>query len=725
MIFPYVYCYPQKQHYRFEQITTNHGLSYNRINCIIQDSRNFVWIGTDKGLDCYDGYEITQFKESKSSKTLSKTRIACLYEDIDGIVWIGTYTNGLFAYNPVLDTFKYYSRDSTSLSCNNILSIYQDKNGIIWIGTDGGGLNRYNRETENFTSFYPIPEYIESKKNNISSMIEDSDGTFWIGTHECIYHFDRKNEKFSPFEKKFDISEIYQQIFCFHQDSDNKVWFGTLKGLFKYDLEKKELIHIVSANIENTDHLRDDVIVSIQDSKIPGKDVLWLATRRGLINYDFSKNIFSRFVSDPTIPKSLSNNFINDLYLNSNGILWIATRWSGVNKIDTHGNPFKHVLLNSDEDDLFYSASSFCMDKQGYLWVGACTEGIFKFDPQLKKVAQYQYSTEKGFFIDADTPFTNWIDCIYEDSDNNLWIGAGGWGPIIFNRENESFIYLDFNLPEGHKRPERIQDIFEDQNGTIWFGTWGTGLFKKDKTEGKYDPVNLVYNDILIHSIILDIFEDSQNNLYFSTAKNGLFCLKDKNRTTLQFDHYGKTESESPGLYKNRIQKIYEDNNSNIWAVSNRGLNKFNPEKEQFDLIHDTTGLFDDGIYQIFGDDKGILWLSHPTKGLLRYQPNSKKIKIYDSSDGLPFDNYITIYWYQSPDGRIFIPGYLGDGNGFFYFHPDSISDNLHIPNIIITDFKIGNNSFQTDSGISAVKHITLKYNQNFFSFRVFRIRLF
>ncbi|MCD4732358.1 MAG: hypothetical protein K8R74_17265, partial [Bacteroidales bacterium] len=719
LIFPFVLIYPQEQQFQFEHITKTHGLSDNSINSIIQDSRDFVWIGTTFGLNCYNGYEIIRFDRPTDPIQLSKRSITCLFEDTNGIIWIGTVNKGLFAYDPVLDVFDHFKsdpEDSLNLSSDYILSIYQDKDGIIWIGTDGGGLNRFNEKTETFTVFMPVPEQSDNKKNIIPSMIEGNDGTFWIGTHEGIFHFDRKNDKFLPFNKELDIPEIFQQILCFHQDTDGNIWFGTLKGLFKYIIKERELIHVISGNDENNDHLRDDVIVSIQGSKKPDKKALWIATKNGLINYNLRNDRFSRIVIDPITPKNLSNNFINDLFLNDNGILWIGTTWSGVNKLDTRGNPFKHVQLKSEDEDLFYSASSFFMDKKGYLWVGACTGGLFKFDPQINKVAQYQYSTEKGFFIDVGSTFTNWIDFIYEDSGDNLWISLGGWGPAIFDRKKESFIYLDINLPEGHSRPDRIIDILEDQSRTMWFA--GNGLFYKEKTENINDPVKIIDNEMLQESEFLDIFEDSKGNLYFGTHNNGLFCLRHNERASMKFSHYGSNVSESPGLFNSSVYKIYEDVNGILWAASNRGLNRFNPETQQFEIVSDTTGTFEERVYQVFGDKKGNLWLSQRTKGLLRYQPYKKSIRIFDSNDGLPFDNLVPRYWYQSDDGRIFIPGYLGDGNGFFYFHPDSITDNMNIPKIVITDFKVENKPFPIDSSISAIKNIRLKYNQNFFSFQ-------
>ena len=718
IIFLFGSSYPQELQYQFEHINKTQGLSDNRVNTIIQDSRDFVWIGTNHGLNYFNGYEFAYFDRPGNPAEFTNTKITSLYEDQNGIIWIGTSRNGLYTYDPLSDKFIHYLHypdDSLSLTSNAILSIYQDKFGTIWIGTKDGGLNQFNAKAESFTAFRPVQEITDYKKNSISSMIEDSEGRFWVGTHEGIYHFDRISENFIPFEIKLNIPDIYQQIFCFYQDSGKNIWIGTLKGLFKYDMEKSELIHIISKNHKNNDHLRDDVIVSIQASKVAGNEVLWIATRRGLIKYSKHDDHFSRFVIDPTTPKSLSNDFINDLYINDNGLLWIATRWSGVNTIDTRGNPFKHVQLKSEEEDLYFSASSFYLDRKGYLWVGACTGGLFKFDPELNKIAQYQYSAKQGFFIDADTPFTNWIDFIYEDSDNVLWVGLGGWGPAIFDRQSESFSFVDFNLPEGHSRPERIEIIYEDQSGTIWFA--GDGLFYKDKMENKYDPVNIIDHDILRQSGVYDIFQNSQGDLYFGTLNNGLFCLKYNDRDSMKFCQYVPTDTASRELSKSSFYKINEDVNSILWAASNRGLNKINPETCRYEIINDSSGMFDNGIYQVFGDSKGNLWLRNNI-GLIRYQPDKQSIKTFSYKDGLPFDNIVIRYWHQSEDGRIFIGGWLGDGKGFFFFHPDDITDNENIPQIAITEFNIGNNPIVVDSNISAIKHITLKYKQNFFSFR-------
>jgi len=300
------YSFSQTSSYQFSHITKSDGLSGNRISSIIQDSRDFVWIATNNGLNCYNGYEVRCFDRPEGPDA---NAITSLFEDLSGYIWIGTNGNGLYKYNPELDCFIQYSynpEDSMSLSNNYINTIYQDQNNSIWIGTTGGGLNLYNATTETFKSYKPITGLSDHNQNIISAIIEDNEGVLWVGTYEGIFHFDRINEKFIPFDKNLEIQKVYQQILCFYQDVENNIWFGTLKGLFKYDNRNSELLHINPKKQNNNDHLPEDVIVAIQGSINSDKEVLWIATKNGLVNYDLNTDLFSRFTIDPSSTNSLS-----------------------------------------------------------------------------------------------------------------------------------------------------------------------------------------------------------------------------------------------------------------------------------------------------------------------------------------------------------------------------------------------------------------------------------
>jgi signal transduction histidine kinase/ligand-binding sensor domain-containing protein/DNA-binding response OmpR family regulator len=712
-----LYCLSQL--YRFDHLNTKDGLSSNYILCVIQDSRGFVWIGTDLGLNRYDGYEIKEFNQiQKKGDQIGRTGVLCMYEDNSGKIWIGTSNNGMFEYDPYNDDYKHftYEQFSTQDSIHSrITSVYQGKNGALWFGTEGEGIKRYDPLSKQIFTYKPFPEQPDHNSNVVLSFAEDDQGVLWVGTAEGILHFDAVNNVFFPFDPLLDIPVQYQQVLCLYSDKEGDIWIGTLKGLFKYVREERRVVHVTSITREGDDDLSDDVIVKIKESPTDEEDILWIATRNGLVKYDKHNDSFSRIIIDPFSNMDISSNFLEDISITKNGILWAATRYSGLNRMNTNENPFKQVRLKSKSTGIFHSASALYMDHDKNLWVGACTGGLFKFNPSMDLIGHYQYSTNKGFFIDARSPYTNFIDCISEDSMGNIWIGAGGWGPVVFNPDSESFSFLEMDSPEGFPRPDRIADILEDSYGVIWFGT--EGLYKKEFLENIKDPIHLVDHDVLKKAIIVDIYEDRDRNVYFCTDGDGLFCLKDEDRDNLLFTQYGGTESGSPGLYNIWIGKIYEDMHGDTWVVSRKGLNRYNPESQQFDLIKDSTDYFSIGLRQVFGDSNGNLWLSHFTKGLIRYQPEKQSIRIFDAEDGIPFDNIVSLYWYQSGDGRIFIGGIYGDGNGFFYFHPDRISDNKIPPQIAITGFNVKNVSFATEKNISSTKEISLKHHQNYFSF--------
>lgn len=720
-ILTFIYCgciQAQNDEYFFYHLTTQQGLSGNEVYSILEDKNGLVWIGTQNGLNSYNGYEVEKYDDPNDPPAISESQIMCLLEDNTGKIWIGTFDSGLFRYDPVLDKFNSYSHDSgdtSSLPSNQIKAIFQDKNDIIWIGTFGDGLVKFDLRSEAFHTYLINQDVPESKSNIVSAITELNTGELLVGTYKGIHMFDLANEYFKSYDIVLDIDEVFQQISSFYRDPHDDIWIGTLKGLFKYIPAENACIQIFSESDCNDDNLKDDAISAIQGLFGSGQNALWLATKNGLVKYDIKNNSFIRILIDPNRNYSLSNDFINTIYLNNNGILWIGTAWSGVDRMNTEGSPFKQVQIQPENEELFFTACGFYMDKQGFLWVSACTEGLFKFDGDLKKIDRYSF--ENGFTIDANSPITNHIDYIYEDINGALWLGLCGWGPVIFNREDESVIYLSNDLNDDEQyRQERINSIVEDADGNIWIGADG-GIFFKEAGSNLDDPIRFLGQNVINQALIFDVFESSDGDIFFGTLDHGAYSLKRENKDSLIFHFHGIDESE-PGLYNSTVFDFYEDINQVLWAASSSGLNKYNSDIGKFELVYDSTGTLDPGISQVLGDYNANLWLSLCNGGLVKYQPITKRIKVYDIKDGLPFDNLVTRYWYQSEDGRIFIPGYLGDGNGFLYFHPDSIIDNTNIPTIVITDFKVGNNPLPLDTSISVIDHIELKYNQNFFSFQ-------
>lgn len=172
----------QQQAYYFSRITVQNGLSHNKVNCIIRDQRGFMWMGTDDGLNRFDGNKFTIFRNDPVNKTtISGNIITDLLQDKEGIIWIATADGGLTKYDqqlPPAQQFKQYRHtpgDSTSIPVNIINKLLEDHQGYLWLATSGSYVVRFDKETERFT----IPARVGTNTALALSMC--SDGKIWVG----------------------------------------------------------------------------------------------------------------------------------------------------------------------------------------------------------------------------------------------------------------------------------------------------------------------------------------------------------------------------------------------------------------------------------------------------------------------------------------------------------------------------------------------------------------
>ncbi|MDQ1350323.1 MAG: hypothetical protein QG657_624 [Acidobacteriota bacterium] len=162
---------PQTNNILFQHITIEQGLSQATVNCILQDSKGFMWFGTQDGLNKYDGYTFTVYRhDPQDQNTINQNYVTAIIEDRDGFIWIGTRVSGLSRFDPGTGTFKQYTHDPRnpgSLGHNSIRDICADREGFLWIATEGGGLNRFNPKTGIFTRYRYDPQNPGSLSSDI------------------------------------------------------------------------------------------------------------------------------------------------------------------------------------------------------------------------------------------------------------------------------------------------------------------------------------------------------------------------------------------------------------------------------------------------------------------------------------------------------------------------------------------------------------------------------
>ncbi len=192
--------YIQAEDNIFEKITTREGLSQNDVNCIFQDHYGFLWIGTNDGLNRYDGYSFTTFRIDiieNGNNDLPSNIISKISEASNGDLWISTANNGVCKFNIETETFTSFNNtlQPDILADDRILDIQCYLNGTIWVGTTNG-LSILSEENNTYKSTTITSHNNSHFKSDIINVIsEDNYGRKWVGTSNGIVLFTEQQNK--------------------------------------------------------------------------------------------------------------------------------------------------------------------------------------------------------------------------------------------------------------------------------------------------------------------------------------------------------------------------------------------------------------------------------------------------------------------------------------------------------------------------------------------------
>jgi signal transduction histidine kinase/ligand-binding sensor domain-containing protein len=692
---------------KFSHLTVDDGLSSNRIRCIHKDSKGFLWLGTDVGLDKYDSYQVKKYRSSeKQSGTISSDILTCIFEDRNDKLWFGTY-NGLNLYDPARDNFRVFKNNPTdkkSINSNCITGITEDKKGNLWVVTDGNCLNRWVPQSQNFIR-YPF----ELKKRDLSvrpsrMIATDSKGFLWVTSlSPGIRRFDPESGTFTEFnDPSIDFGDFsYKNIYIDNQD---KIWIATDgSGFFSYDPATNKFEHFGSKG--DGRGTNQNLILDI----LPEDDrFLLLAVDQGGINrFDKATGKFEYVVYNQTNNEGLNNNGIWCLYKDKEGILWVGTSGGGINYYNPKEERFKLFTHSNNPESMSYSFTGcFYEDHEGLIWIGTDGGGVNVYDPKTGRFKIFTHEASNPYSISG-----NVIRGIAEDKDHDMWIGTWNAGLNRYDRKTGRFNHY---MPDS-KNPSSISGItiynlIIDHNNILWLSIYNEGIDLFDKNKGVIKRFRPDPND---HSSVSATncwfyFEDSDKNMWICT-QNGLDFF-DRLTNSFKVFHFPD----------NDVGAFYKDKAGYIWVGTNtRGLYMCNKDGTILKTYDISNVLPNNRIHAITQDNNGDIWIS-TNYGISRLNPEIQSIRNYSKEDGLQGDQFYQQSFIKTSKGEIYFGGY----NGFNSFYPDSLKDNDYIPPVYITDFQIFNKpvvyavpgaQFQTH--ISETEEIRLNWKQTVFSF--------
>ena len=726
-LIPFILIYSKTPKLKFEKVSIDQGLSQSIIITIFQDNKGFLWVGTQEGLNKYDGYEFIHYKN-----------------------------------NP---------NDNTTISDNYVKKIIEDSDKNLWIATSGGGLNKFYAADNKFISFQHDENNPASlSDNNITTMVKDSSGNLWIGTYyNGLEFFDTHSKKFIHYKndptKQNSLIDNYVTA-LFYDISGEYLWVGTYGGLNLLDISSGEFINLnnyvfKNPSIEN---------YWIRDIHIDKEQNIWIATdAEGLFkinNFTSCKNLSSteikNFKHNPNIKESISGNSINSICETSSGDIYLGVWDGGLNRIvqnKQNGNiSFQSWLKNPGEPgSITENDLTFVMeDHSGVVWIGTYGDGLNKLTPHSLNFTHYKYNPyTKNSLTD------NQVTAVLEDENNNLWIGTWNGLNKLDKKKN---IYT--HLKSSHELQNsisgnRITSILQDSKGTLWIGTLNSGLNRYSPVTGKFTKFQCqaAGPNGIPSNRILSLLEATDGRIWIGSYFSGVIVYDPvKNSfSTIDVSHFEE--------FDKRVNKVLEDPDGNILIGTYKGIYKHYVKRNFTEAINIKNELKQDiltnGVLDINQDKQGNLWVGSFGSGIykLTYIPeeNAYQAKVFDTRHGLPnnyahalqFDKEQNLWIstrkglakfnpvnetfeiftaYEGVDFYEFCSGsFFNNNNDHLYFcsmhgllelSPGDIEVRYSEPQIVITQLKIFNkpvnlNIQQNLAGLNNSEYISLNYNEN------------
>lgn len=669
----------------FRHFSVEDGLSSNSVRAIMQDKYSFMWLGTDDGLNRYDGTTIKVYNLNPQG---SNDYISSLYDTTDNI-WVGT-EGGVYIFDyetESFELFKVLTAQGDSIK-SNVNHIAEDRDGNLWFSTVGQGIFKYN-----ISKHYL--EHYEFKDANglMASVLVDSENQIWAVTNwgsPTVSKLNKAENKFEPFPITYEAGQYDSNSLVMLEDSEHALWLGTWEcGLQKIDrYTGKAITYLHPSEGKGATHIHSLMEYAPHQLLIGSDD--------GLLLFNTLTCEHQLFTEDETTPYSLSNRFVYPIVKDREGGIWVGTYYGGVNYLSPNTGQFECFAHSR-----FYNSVNgtvigrFCEDSSGYIWIASDDGGLSRFAPKDKQFTHYMPDEHRN-----SLSYHN-VHALCMD-DDDLWIGTYTGGVNVLNTKTGTFrVYTtkggDLTTLDGTSS----YAIFRDREKRIWV-TSMAGINLYNREEDNFIRVKD------LESLTIDIDQDADGNIWFSTQGKGLFKYNPDKKTWKNYVY-----SNTPGaLVNDQVNCVLIDGNGNMWVGTMNGLCKYDAGEDRFEAIP-----LDIPSRNICGivEDQHVLWLT-TTKGLVRYAPG-ESCQVFTRSDGLQSEQFLPNAALKASDGKI----YVGSVNGFNAFYPYQIKMNKVLPPVVITGLEIFNKEIRIGDkklpkALNWMAELDLSYKDHVFS---------
>ena len=677
--------YAQSKNLIFNNINIEQGISQSTIEDIFQDSEGYIWLGTNDGLNRYNGYEFKIYNYEEYQNSISHNGITDITEDKYGNIWVNT-VSGVNKINKKTEKISNYTEINGKIKEDSTTEIIVTKDNNILVGTYEG-LNIYNAKEDRFDII------LEQKDGILSSCIysidEDINGNIWIGTELGL---NKLSKDFKVLETYTSESEIYN-IFC--DDENGFVWAGSdSSGLLKIDTKTKEVTQYIN-DIEDENSIpANQVGVIIRDSK----GNLWVGTTNGLARYNEKNDSFDVYKNKVYDKNSLVYNDVRSIIEDREGVLWVGT-YSGISIFDTESS-IKYYNAGLDDGYLLSEnmVHGIYEDDEGYLWIGSRTKGVNIIDRENNTSKFISMENNNVIQSNSINDITGYKDFIFVATDA---------GVLKINKKENTI--QNYNLEDG-LIGENVKDIFVCDKNYLWIGsTNGLNLLdiENDKIIDMTDYVDE-------GSYVRYVYQGQDGSYYIGFLRDGGLGIIEPNSKETKY--YKNIPNDKTSISSNRVRYINEDSKGNIWIGTSYGLNKYDPKTKVFKRYTTSDGIANNTIYGVLVDDNDNIWVS-TNKGISQIDTKNNTVNNLSVTDGLQGNEFNGNAAFKSKSGELFFGGI----NGLNAFYPEDVNSINNKSKVIFDGFKVNDKDYLDINGLKfdnnteniKIKFFTPVYSSN------------
>lgn len=648
---------PGVDNVRFRNYSTGEGLSQATAMALAQDKTGFLWIGTQDGLDRFDGYGFRVFRHIRTEPwSLTDNSIFALAAANDGSLWIGTQAGGLDHYDPEQDRFAHYRAvpmRTDALASDRVTALLIDHRGWLWVGSAGGKLQWLDPVGNRFRD---TPLGMRPELANVRALVEQADGSVLIGTRDGLWRCDNAASKIH--ELRFDPAQSLDvQALTLARNGD--IWVTTAdSGLYRLSAAGAALAHY----FRGADAAHDLPDNEVRGLQFDAAGRLWIASKSsGLLRLVPDGGQVEDYRHDPANNQSVAADRQQSVMVDRDGLIWAGSWNNGISVHDPRTEAFHTIhRVPGDAHTLpVRPVSAITADKDGTLWMGMPEGGgLVHFDLRTGVMARYAPAPNVPGGLPAKL-----IETVLRARDGSLWLALANGGLAQLAPGATAFVlYRHVAGDPDSLASDDLLSMMQDQAGTLWIGSSDAGLDElcEHCTKFRHHQHDTANAASIGAGPVATVLKATDGALWIALRPGGLDRYdpaKDR------FTHFNARADDPQSLSNNTVTALLQDRRGRLWVgTQGGGLNRLLPQKggaAQFDMISTADGLAADAIGSIVEDGAHRLWLS-TTAGISRYDPDTSQIVNFGPSEGTLPQGYYINSWAQLDDGHIVFGGLSG-----------------------------------------------------------------